>query len=141
MTTTPEVTTKSAVREALATLEIAYPGVQISTTPDGQGGLWVEFAEIPLGATYIQKSTFLVFNLPFNLPGGDIYPLFVREDLARVDGSPLGEGFASVQLQWPPCSSTQRQATQLSRRTRGNAFTAQTAAQKVAKVLHWLETR
>jgi len=141
VTTTPEITIKSAVLEALGTLEIAYPDVQISTTPDGQGGLWVEFGDITLGAAYAQVSTFLVFNLPFNLPGGDIYPMFVRSDLSRVDMSPLGEGFASVPLQWPPGEPTQRQVVQLSRRTRGGAFTAQTAAQKVAKVLHWLEGR
>ncbi len=141
MTTTPETTIKAAVREALATLEVAYPEVEIATTPDGQGGLWVEFAAIPLAPIYVQDSTFLVFNLPFNLPGGDIYPMFVREDLARADEQPLGEGFAAVPLQWPPNTSTQRQVTQLSRRTRSNAFTAQTAAQKVAKVLYWLETR
>lgn len=141
MTTTPKVTIKSSVREALATLQVAYPHVAISTTADGQGGLWVEFAQVPLGSAYAQDSTFLVFNLPFNLPGGDIYPMFVREDLARADDRPLGDGFARVPLQWPPGSPTQRQATQLSRRTRGGAFAAQTAAQKVAKVLHWLETR
>jgi hypothetical protein len=141
VTTTPEATLKAGVREALETLETAYPSVDISTVPDGQGGLWVEFAAIPLGAAYAQESTFLVFNLPFNLPGGDIYPMFARHDLTRTDGAPLGEGFAPTQLQWPPRSSTQRPVTQLSRRTRGNAFTAQTAAQKVAKVLDWLETR
>lgn len=140
MTTTPEATVKAGVRTACESLRLAYPTVQMSTYPDGQGGLWVEFTEIPIGATYVQDGTFLVFCLPFNLPGGDIYPMFVRPDLSRADGAPLGEGFAVTQLSWSG-EQTSRPVTQLSRRTRGGAFTSQTAAQKVAKVLHWLETR
>ncbi len=140
MTTTPDVTAKAAVLAALKTLRVAYPDVETSTFPDGQGGLWVQFADIALGPTYVQDDTFLIFNLPFNLPGGDIYPMFVRADLARVDDKPLGEGFALVPLSWSG-EGTPRQVTQLSRRTRAGAFAAQTAAQKLGKVLNWLETR
>jgi hypothetical protein len=140
VTTTPELVAKHAVLEAYDTLRVAYPHVEMTATPDGQGGLWVEFAAVPLGDVYVQNDTFLVFNLPFNLPGGDIYPMFARPDLSRADGGALGEGFARTQLLWNGAPSPQ-EVTQLSRRTRGNAFTAQTAAQKVAKVLHWMEAR
>lgn len=140
MTTTPEATVKKGVREACQSLRVAYSNVQMSTYPDGQGGLWVEFAEIPLGTTYVQDGTFMVFCLPFNLPGADIYPMFMRPDLRRVDGAALGQGFAATQLSWSG-EPTPRPVTQLSRITRGGVFTSQTAAQKVAKVLHWLETR
>jgi hypothetical protein len=140
VTTTPEATAKAAVVKAYEDVKAAYPGVRIDAHPDGQGGLWVEMHEFPLGPTYVQEHTFLVFNLPFNLPAADVYPMFVAPDLRRVDGCALGEGFAQTQLSWTG-ESIPRPVTQLSRRTRGNAFTAQTAAQKVAKVVHWLETR
>lgn len=139
MTTTPELLIKAGVRAAWESLGVAYPHIQMSAFPDGQGGLWVEFVDVPLGPAYEQDSTFLIFNLLFNLPGADIYPMFVRSDLSRVDGLPLGEGLTVTQLSWSGEPSS-RPVVQLSRRTKGD-FTLQTAAQKVAKVLHWLETR
>ncbi len=139
MTTTADARIKAAVREAFDTVVAAFPGRAISSYPDGQGGLWVELSDIPLGPNYEQDSTFLVFLLPFTLPGADIYPTFVRPDLTRRDGSGHGTGFSSTQLRWPG-GAAPRQVTQLSRRTRGNAFTAQTAAQKVTKVINWLVT-
>ena len=42
---------------------------------DGQGGAWVELVDVELSGTYVQPTTFVVFLLPFNLPGADIYPM------------------------------------------------------------------
>ena len=140
MTTTADLRVKTAVREAFATIVNAFPDTQMSSHPDGQGGLWVELTDIPLGPNYEQHSTFLVFLLPFNLPGADIYPTFVRPDLTRGDGSGHGDGFGVTQLTWP-AEESPRAVTQLSRRTRGGAFTSQTAAQKIIKVIDWLVTK
>lgn len=139
MTTTPESTAKAAVRQAVDDLREAYPEWGLRTVADGQGGLWVELTGVPLDALYVQTDTFLVFLLPFTLPGSDVYPMFVRPDLARVDSNPLGDGFQSTQLSWPG-EPAPRAVVQVSRRTRG-AFTSQTASQKVAKVLDWVRTR
>ena len=92
------------------------------------------------GRAYVQPTTFVVFLLPFNLPGADIYPVFVRDDLARHDGSALGEGLQRTTLSWPG-QPAQRPVIQISRRTRGGAFTSQTAVQKVEKVLEWLRNK
>src|SRR5687768_11603623 len=100
--------------------------------PDGQGGAWVEFTNMPLGPPYAQDATFVVVLLPFNLPGSDIYPMFVRDDLSRLDGQPPGQSFQVTQLAWPG-DPEPRPVVQVSRRTRGS-FAAQTAAQKVSKV-------
>jgi len=108
--------------------------------PDGQGGAWVEILQIELGEAYVQPTTFLVFLLPFNLPGADIYPMFVRDDLTRRDGGPLGDGLQRTTLSWPG-QPAQRPVVQISRRTRGGAFTSQNAVQKTEKVLEWLRSR
>jgi hypothetical protein len=108
---------KGAVRDAFVSIVATFPGVTIRSYPDGQGGLWVELVAVSLtDGPYVQDSTFMVFLLPFNLPGADVYPVFVREELPRP-------------------------VLQLSRRTRAGKFTAQTPAQKVVKVLDWLATR
>lgn len=139
MTTTPDTTVKAAVRDALGTIRSAFPDFGLATHADGQGGLWVEMTGVPLGAPYAQADTFLVCLLPFTLPGSDVYPMFVRPDLSRVDGQPLGEGFQQTELSWPAEASS-RKVVQVSRRTRGS-FASQTAAQKIAKVLDWIRTR
>lgn len=140
MTTTADASVKAAVREAFDSIVAVFPDRTISRYPDGQGGLWVEIADVPLGDNYKQATTFLVFLLPFTLPGADIYPTFVRPDLARLDGSAHGDGFGVTQLTWP-AEDTPRRVMQLSRRTRRDAFAAQTAAQKIMKVIHWLVTK
>jgi len=139
VTTTPEVAAqlKTSVREALASLDTAFPDVVMTVVPDGQGGAWVEVTDLPLGTPYAQDSTFVVFLLPFNLPGSDIYPMFIRPDLSRRDGQLLGPAFQVTQLAWPG-EPTPRPVVQVSRRTRGS-FSAQTAAQKLSKVvLEWM---
>jgi hypothetical protein len=139
VTIIPEPAAKAAVRDALEMIKRAFPDWGIVTHPDGQGGLWVELTGVPLGPPYQQASTFLVFLLPFTLPGSDIYPMFVRPDLSRADGQALGEGFQPTALSWP-AEATPRSVVQVSRRTRGS-FLAQTAPQKVTKVLDWIHTR
>jgi hypothetical protein len=140
VTTTPEATAKTAVQQAYEDIKAAFPDFTASATPDGQGGLWVELTGVRLGAPYAQTETFLAFLLPFNLPGGDIYPMFMRPDLSRLDGSPLGDGFARTQLQ-RTAEDQPRDVTQISRRTRGNNYALQTAPQKVTKVLDWVMIR
>jgi hypothetical protein len=131
---------KAAVEGSLADLTAAYGDAQVLVVPDGQGGAWVEVREVELSRAYVQPTTFVVFLLPFNLPGADIYPVFVRDDLARHDGAALGEGLQRTTLSWPG-QPAQRPVIQISRRTRGGAFTSQTAVQKVEKVLEWLRNK
>jgi hypothetical protein len=139
VTTTPDqrFALKSAVEDALASLRSAYGENQLLVVPDGQGGAWAEIQEVEIGSRFVQPTTFIVFLLPFNLPGADIYPMFIRNDLARRDSTPLGDGLQLTTLSWSG-QPAQRPVIQISRRTRGGAFTSQTAAQKVEKVLEWL---
>ena len=130
---------KNAVRSAVELLQKANPSTALRVVPDAQGGAWIEMLDVTFGPTYVQGSSFVIFLLPFNLPGSDIYPFFVRPDLARVEGAPLGPAFQSTQLSWPG-DLTPRPVLQVSRRTRG-AFATQTAPHKVAKVLDWIRTQ
>jgi hypothetical protein len=142
VTTTPEAhfALKGAVSSAIATLRAGYGENQIRVVADGQGGAWVEILSVELGPPYLQDTTFVVFLLPFNLPGADIYPLFVRDDLARHDGAVLGDGLQRTTLSWPG-QPAQRAVVQISRRTRRGAFASQTAMQKIEKVLEWLRNK
>lgn len=143
MTTTPDVADlKAAVRTAATAIIDAYGAERVRLVADGQGGGWIEIADVNLGTNYTAatRTTFVVCLLPFNLPGADVYPLFVRRDLERADGQGLGEGFAATELSWPG-DDQPRPVTQVSRRTRRSDFTRQTALQKIEKVLDWIRAR
>lgn len=140
MTTTPDLAdVKEAVKVGLSDIVKAY-GDNVRVVRDGQGGAWIEIAEVQLGNPYAQDSTFVLCLLPFNLPGADVYPLFLRNDLTRRDGNGLGEGFGTTSVNWPG-DAQPRPVVQVSRRTRGNVFVLQTPRQKIEKVLDWVRTR
>lgn len=130
---------KEAVERGVIEIGDTYGSDQLRVVPDDQGGAWVEVADLDLGAAYQPDTTFLICLLPFNLPAADVYPMFVRAELTRADGRPLGDGFQVTQLSWPG-EPQPRPVVQVSRRTRGD-FTAQTPAQKIAKVLEWIRSR
>jgi hypothetical protein len=139
VTTIPEAPIKVGVRLAIENLQSTFTTWEFVTCPDGQGGLWVEAKEVALGSPYAQEATFLAFLLPFGLPGVDIYPMFVRPDLSRLDGGALGPVFQITAMSWPG-EAEPRPVTQVSRITKGD-FAAQTAAQKVTKVIGWMKTQ
>jgi len=62
------------------------------------GGARVAVETVALSGLYKQPETWIAGHLAAQLPYADIYPLFVRGDLARCDGRPLGAGLASGQL-------------------------------------------
>jgi len=131
---------KEAVQAALAAIVERYGAEQVRAVPDGQGGAWIEISGIDLSDTYTQVTTFAIVLLPFNLPNADVYPMSVRADLTRSDGTALGEGFSATSLSWPG-EAQPRAVTQVSRRTRRSDFTRQTPLQKVEKVIEWIRTR
>lgn len=140
MTATDTPNLKAAVRTAVEGIRAQFGDDNVTVHPDGRGGAWVEIMNLDPGPVYTQDTTFLMCQLHFNLPGADVYPMFVRPDLARVDGQPLGQGFHNTNTEWTGNPSP-RPVIQVSRRTRTNEFTAQTPAQKIEKVLEWIRTR
>jgi hypothetical protein len=139
-TTTPELAgVKEAVVAGLLEVIKRFGREQVRFVPDGQGGVWIEISATELGNPYTQEETFAICLLPFNLPAADVYPLFLRPDLSRLDGQILGEGFSVTTVQWPG-DPQPRPVTQVSRRTRGG-FTLQNPRQKIEKVLDWVRSR
>lgn len=131
---------KEAVAAAVAAIVSRFGNDRVRTVPDGQGGAWIELVDVELGEPYEQATSFLICLLPFNLPAADVYPVFMRHDLTRSDHQPLGDGFSATALAWPGDDQS-RPVVQVSRRTRGSAFSLQTPAQKIDKVLEWVRSR
>jgi hypothetical protein len=123
-----------AVTQAVEELRAAHEGATLTVREDGQGGAFVIIDSVDPGPPYTQRETWVGFQITFQYPYSDVYPLFVRADLTRHDSRLLGEGFGTASFEGRP-------AVQLSRRSNGLNPAIDTAAMKVAKVLEWLWTR
>lgn len=125
---TPEVS------RAIEQLKAAFPASTVSARDLGDGGASVAIDGVDPGEPFTQRETWMCFVIGFQYPYADIYPLFVRPDLSRVDGAPLGDGITLGSFE-------ERSAIQLSRRSNRLDPGTDTAALKVVKVLEWLRSR
>jgi hypothetical protein len=122
------------VAKAVDEIRSIFPDANVRAEEDGDGGAWVTVEPVPIGALYVQESTWIGFRITFQYPAADVYPHFVQADLRRKDGRPLGEATS------PGHNFRGRPAIQLSRRSNRLNPATDTAALKLQKVLKWLET-
>lgn len=128
---------KPDVEQAIKELQTAFQGCQFSITEDAEGGakVIIEDAAIGEGCTlYNQDTTWVGFRITFQYPYADIYPVFVRPDLTRRDGRPLGEAITPVNWEG-------RAAVQVSRRSNKRDAMVDNAVIKIQKVLRWMSMR
>lgn len=123
-----------AVARAIEELRAGHPGVTLETVEDGDGGARVIVERVVLGGTWREGTSWVGFRIPFTYPYADIYPHFVRGDLTRRDGGPLGEALS-------PTTFEGRPAIQVSRRSNRRDPSIETAHIKLLKVLAWLQDR
>lgn len=124
---TPEVAT------AISELEAAMPASTVTAFPDSEGGAHVIVDPVSPGPAFAQDETWIGFHITFHYPAADCYPHFVRADLTRRDGAPLGTAISMGTF-----GLDGRAAVQISRATRRLNPAVDTAALKLEKVLLWL---
>jgi hypothetical protein len=124
---------KPAVEAAVVELRARFDGrVEASELGDGSAKVVVTGMSLE-GGPFVQSDTWCGFTITFLHPYADIYPIFVRPDLARRDGAPLGQ---SIHL---GRDFYGQPATMLSRRTRLlDPDHPVNVALKLEKVLQWL---
>jgi hypothetical protein len=121
-----------AVLQAIDELQASFPNANVSATADGSGGALVRLDVVDPGSPYRQRETWVGFHLGFQYPHADVYPHFVRADLARLDDRPLVPPFHSGHpSQWGL-------AVMISRRSNRHDPTTATAATKLISVLEWM---
>ena len=122
------------VDEAIQQIAEAYPACSIEKVDDGEGGAFVTIKHLPLDGRYAQPTTWVGFRITHTYPYADVYPHFVRHDLSRRDGKPLGDATSVGNFRSQP-------AIQLSRRANRHDPATDTALLKLQKVLKWLNSR
>lgn len=124
---------KQDVSNAIEELKRAFPSSEVTSREDGSGGAYVVVEAVKIGERYRPRSTWLGGHIPALYPYADIYPLFMGDDVRRVDGvafeAPVTHG-ATFQ---------ERPALQISRRNNHTQHFPQTAVAKFLKVLHFME--
>src|SRR5438132_674792 len=101
---------KATVARAIDEIKRRFDGHSVTWVEDGDGGAKVTVHDLAVGKLYNQESTWLAAHIVYSYPDADVYPHFVRPDLSRVDGRPLGEGTSVQAWEGHP-------AIQLSRRS------------------------
>ena len=125
---------KAAVEEAIKDLQKAFPEATVSPTEDGQGGAHIVIESVPLDPqVFVQSETWVGFDLSFQLPYADVYPIHVRPDLARRDGRELRD-----EALHPDNSFQGRSSLMLSRRSNNRDPEQDKPHLKVLRVLEWL---
>lgn len=127
---------KEEVVKAIQELRINFPESEITVKEDPEGGALVVMENVIIDLStskYNQDRTWIGFRINFQYPYADVYPIFVREDLSRKDGSPLGPSMSK-------CNWENRPAIQVSRRSNKRVADFDTASLKIQKVLQWLIT-
>ena len=133
--TTPDVDgVTPEVGQAINEIATAFSDATVSAEADGEGGAYVVVRNVALVPIYRQRETWVGFRITYTYPHADVYPHFVRGDLCRADGNPLGAGTSPQPFR--DCS-----AIQLSRRSNRLDPATDTALLKLQKVLRWLNDR
>ena len=131
----PTARVTEAVTRAIEEIKQTFPNATVTATPDGEGGAYVTVDPVQLSDIYKQAETWLGARITFQYPFCDIYPLYVREDLARKSDAALGEAMSQGN------QFHGRPAVQVSRRSNHWNAAVDTAALKFLKVLSWIRNR
>ena len=122
------------VAQAIDEVRCTFEGCGVEVEEDGSGGAFVVVTGISLGRPYVQAEIWIGFQITFQYPYADVYPHFTNADLARSNGSEIGEGFGSGSFQGRPAMQISRRANRLNPQT-------DTAALKLLKVVRWMKGR
>ena len=125
---------KPEVAQAVEELRSSFADAEVLAHAESDGGALVTIDPIDLGPGYIPQRTWIKFAISFQYPYADIYPLFVRPDMARADRRPHGQGITNTSYRGEP-------ALQLSRSSHRLNPAIDTAVLKVTKVIQWLQVQ
>ena len=125
-----------------------FPRQQVVVAEDQTGGACLILGGVPLSLPYEQGETWIGFHITDQCPYADTYPHFVRPDLAREDGKPLGEAMTTGHT-FPTNAALRnkaempsRPAIQLSRRSNHRDPAGfETPLIKLFKVIEWIRSR
>ena len=122
------------VRAAIDELRTGFPGHEVLVTEEPQGGAHVVVANLDLGPAFATSTSWIGFTIGFQHPLADVYPHFLRPDLAYADGRPLQSPLNPGQMM----PGFDRPAVMLSRQSKRWNPSRDTARLKLLRILDFL---
>lgn len=77
------------VSAAIDELRVGFPGHEVLVAEEPQGGAHVIVNNLDLGPAFETSQSWIGFTIGFQHPLADVYPHYLRPDLAHADGRPL----------------------------------------------------
>lgn len=124
---------KKDVANAIEELKRTFSSSAVCSREDGSGGAYVIVEDVAIGDRYRPSSTWVGGHITALYPYADIYPLFMGDNVGRVDGVDFTAPVT------PGAQFFDRPALQISRRNNHTQTYPQTAVAKFLKVLRFLE--
>jgi hypothetical protein len=118
---------------AVAIEELEQEFADVSSEPDGEGGLFVVVAGIETQGIWQPDPLPLEFRLLFNYPHAAIYPFYATPDLQLAAGGPVPQAIQRVDWRG-------RTMMQISLNSPNWNPKHDTALSKVKQVRRWLQT-
>lgn len=125
---------EEAVFDAVIEISESITGLDVLSWPDDSRGAFVVIDDVVLSNSWATERTWLGLRITCAYPEADAYPLYVRADLQRRDGSPLTSPF-NVGHQF-----ADRSAVMLSRSNPRKAKAASSAAVRIINTIEFLGT-
>ena len=122
------------VEAAIEEIRLAFDGHAVDVLAEAQGGAHVIVEDLELGPAFTPSTSWVGFTIDYLYPRSDVYPHFVRPDLARADGSPLPSPPLNAGQRMP---GFERPAIMISRRSNRRDPARDTAALKLLRVVQW----
>lgn len=123
------------VKKAIEEIKVTFPDNTVVVEENPDGGASVIVQNVFLGNQYTPSTTWIGFGINFQYPYSDVYPHYLDSNVKRTDNSNLGAGFSG------PITWQGRSVIQVSRRSPNWKPDEDIAAEKLAKVLDWINTR
>lgn len=130
---------KAAVEEAIGEVRASFASHKVDVEADDQGGAFARVHDVPIGSGFMPNLSWIGFQITFQYPFADVYPHFLRSDLARANGQPLAKPLNPGSAF--PLPSGAVSAVLLSRVSRNRDPLTDTAVVKLAKVIDWLRAQ
>lgn len=123
------------VEKAIQEIRVAFPDNPVLIEGNPAGGAYVIVQNVFLGSQYNPSINWIGFEINFQYPYSDVYPHYIDGSVKRADNSNHGIGFSG------PINWQGRSVLQVSRRSNHWNPDQDTASEKLAKVLDWINTR
>ena len=88
------------IEQAVEELWHCFSGSEVVARDTGDGGAVVTIDPVHLGPVYTPQKTWMKFQISFQYPYADIYPLFICCDVKRSDGQPHREKHIRNVIRW-----------------------------------------